>query len=163
RRNILRGPVRHRGLEADQRFRLVAAGQRLLLAVAGAAIVVGQNRTAALGEIAGKATVELARDGGGRVDQDGVALVSTGLKQRRGKGVSIRRRHRDIVAEYVVQPRLGHRVLLPALRAATAKAKSAFVARACQDYRKSNWRSAEGLCINRPLTIAIKLRFLLRS
>jgi hypothetical protein len=26
------------------------------------------------------------------------------------------------------------------LRAATAKAKSAFVARACQDYRKSNWR-----------------------
>src|SRR4029453_12686852 len=30
------------------------------------------------------------------------------------------------------------------------KAKSAFAARACHEYRKSNWRWAQGLCINRP-------------
>ena len=77
-RNILCGPVRHRGLEADQRFRLVVAGQCLLPAIAGAAIVVGQNGATALGEIACKAPVELARDRGRRIDQDGMALGSAG-------------------------------------------------------------------------------------
>ena len=108
-RNILCGPVRHRGLEADQRFRLDVAGQRLLPAIAGAAVVVGQNRAAALGEIAGKAAVELAGDRGRRVDQDGMALGPAGQKQRRRKRVSIRRGHRDIVDKNVVQPRPGHR------------------------------------------------------
>ena len=149
--DILCGPVRHRGLEAGQRFRLVVTGQRLRPAVAGAAVVVGQHCAAALGEIAGKAPVELAGDGGRRIDQDGVALGPAGQKQRRGKRISVGRGHRDVVDENVVQPRVGHRLLhLRFSWAAITKANSAFAARACRDYRKSNWRSARGLCITRP-------------
>jgi hypothetical protein len=55
-----------------------------------------------------------------------VALGPAGQKQRRGKGVSIRRGHRDIVAEYVVFPRLGHRVLLPAFASGHSKSEIGF-------------------------------------
>jgi hypothetical protein len=69
-----------------------------------------------------------------------MALGPAGQKQRRGKGVSIRRGHRDIVAKYVVQSRLGHCFFSSGCERPLAKAKSAFAARVCQDYRKSNWR-----------------------
>ena len=112
--DIERGPVRHRGLEADQRFRLVVAGQRLLPDIAGAAVVVGQDRAAALGEIAGKAAVDLARHGGRRIDQDGMALGPAREKQRRPQQISIGGRQGDVIDENVVQRSLGHRVLPPA-------------------------------------------------
>jgi hypothetical protein len=55
-----------------------------------------------------------------------MALGPAGQKQRRGKGISIRRGHRDIVAKYVVQPRLGHRVLLPAFASGHGKSEIGF-------------------------------------
>jgi len=46
--------------------------------------------------------------GGGRIDQHRVALGPARQKQRRRQRIAIRRRQRDIVDEYVVQPRLGY-------------------------------------------------------
>ena len=58
---IERRPVRHRGFESNQRFKLVVAGHRLLPAVAGAAVIIGQHRAAAPREIAGEPLVDPAR------------------------------------------------------------------------------------------------------
>ena len=81
--DIERGPLRHRGLEADQRFRLVVTDRRFLPAIADAAVIMGQDRATPPSQIARKTPVDLARHGGRRIDQDGVALRPARQKQRR--------------------------------------------------------------------------------
>ena len=78
--DIERGPVRHRGLEADQRFGLVIADQRFLPGAAGAAVIIGQDRAAPPRQIAGETPVDLARHRGRRIDQDGMALRRRGAR-----------------------------------------------------------------------------------
>ena len=147
--DVERGPVRHRGLEADQRSGLVVSDHGLLPGVADAAIVVSQHRAAAPGQIAGKAPVDLARHGGRRIDQHGMALRPAWQEQPCPQQISVRRRQADVVDEYVVQRSLCHRSF-PRVRAIRpANANSAFAARACPTVRNSNWRSVLGLCINR--------------
>jgi hypothetical protein len=72
--DVERRPVRHRGVETDQRFRLIIADQRFLPAVAGAAVIIGRDRAAAPCEVAGEPPVDLARHGGGRIEQRSLAL-----------------------------------------------------------------------------------------
>ena len=109
RSDIERRPIPHRGLEADQRPRLVVAFHRLLPAVTNAAVIIGQDRAAAPRQIAREAAIDLARGGGRRIDQNGMALGAAGQEQRRSQRISIRSRHHDVVGENVVQRSFRHR------------------------------------------------------
>jgi hypothetical protein len=100
-------------VEAGERSQLVIADQRFLPAIAGAAIVISQNRAAAMREIAGEAAVDLARHGGGGIDQDGMPLGPAGQEQRRPEQISVRCGKGDVVDENVVQPGPCHRDFPP--------------------------------------------------
>src|SRR6266567_3304453 len=67
----------------------------------------------------------------------------------------------DVIDENVVQRSLCHRDFPRSLRAAPTNANSAFAARACLGQWKSNWRSVNSLCINRPPLPAIGSGFCL--
>jgi hypothetical protein len=107
--DIERRPVRHRSLEAGERFHLVVADQRFLPAIADAAIIIGQDRAAAPGQISGKASVDLARHGCCRIDQHGMALGAARQEQRCPQQIAVGRGQSDVVDENVVQRCLGHR------------------------------------------------------
>ena len=107
--DVERGPVRHRGLEADQGFELVVADQRFLPAIAGAAVIIGQDRAAPPRQIAGESLVDLARHRGGRVDQDGMALRAAGQEQACPQQIPVLGGEGDVVDENVVQRSLSHR------------------------------------------------------
>ncbi len=107
--DVERGPVRHRGLEADQRFRLVVADHVELPAAADAAVIISQDGAAALRQIAGKSAVDPARRGGRGIDQDGLTLDATGQEQRRREWISVRCRDDDIVRERLVLSSFAHR------------------------------------------------------
>jgi hypothetical protein len=130
--DIERGPIRHRGLEAGQRFRLVVTDRRFLPAIADAAVIIGQDRAAPPRQIARKASVDLAGHGGRRIDQDGMALGPARQKQRRAQQISIGGGEGDVIDEYVVQRSLCHRDFPRSFRVAPANANSAFAARACR-------------------------------
>jgi hypothetical protein len=66
-----------------QRSRPVIADRRFPPAIAGAEVIVGQDCATPLRQIARKRPVDLARHGGGRIDQDGMALRPRRQKQRR--------------------------------------------------------------------------------
>src|SRR6202030_319546 len=73
-------------------------------AVAGAAVIIGQDRVTASCEVAGESPVDPARHGGGRIDQDGMAPGPAGQKQARAQQISVRGGDGDVVDENVVQP-----------------------------------------------------------
>ena len=123
--DIERRPVRHRGLEADQRFRLVVAFHRLRPGIADAAVVIGQDRAAPPREIARKAAIDLARDGRARIDQDGMAPRASRQEERRPQRIPIGRWDCDVVGENVVRRSFAHRDS-PFLLLASSKCESGF-------------------------------------
>src|SRR6202042_3856504 len=103
--------------------------QRALPGIADAAVIVGQDRKAAPGQVAGKLAVDPAGDGGGGIDQDGMLLGAARKKQRRAQRVAVYGRKGDIVDEDVVELSLSHRDFPPVLALGIANANSAFTAR----------------------------------
>lgn len=60
-------------------------------------------------QVTRKAAIDLARDRGCRIDQDGMALGATGQEKRRAQLVAIRSGERDIIGKNVVQRSFEHR------------------------------------------------------
>jgi hypothetical protein len=63
-----------------------------------------------MGEVGGKAAIELSRHGGGRIDQHGMAaFAGAGQKQRGPQRIAVGRWHDDVVGKDIVKPSVRHR------------------------------------------------------
>jgi len=92
-----------------------------------------------------------------------MAFGPTGQKQRRGKRISVGRWHRDIVDENVVQPRVGHRLLNLRFGRRHNKSGFGFCRKGLSGLPEISLAVGPRPVYNPALTIACKLRFLLRS